>query len=57
MKTTIKIIYAKELFDDYDNADEVRKIYLFIELKGKCRPGVDQEISVITYGLFPRLHS
>ena len=31
MKTTVHILYDKGLFDNYDNADEVTKVYLLIE--------------------------
>ena len=33
VKTTIQILYDKELFDNYDNADEVLEDFLFTRRK------------------------
>ena len=34
----LKSFYDKGLFDNFDNADEAQKVYLFIENKERSRP-------------------
>ena len=41
-KTTIQILYDKGLFDNFDNADQVLRDYLLVEVNGRCRPGLEQ---------------
>ena len=42
MKTTIRIIYDKVLFDNYDHGDEVLKEYLLLEVNKRRRPDLDE---------------
>ena len=42
VKTTTQILYDKRLLDMYDNAQELLKEYLLIELKERCRPDVKE---------------
>ena len=42
VKTTIQILYDKVLFDTYDNADEILKDFLFIEVNDRRRTDVNQ---------------
>ena len=39
VKTTIQILYNKVLFDNYDEADEILKAFLFV---GRRRPDLEK---------------
>ena len=41
VKTTIQILYDKELFDNYDNVDKVLKDYPLFEVTEKRRPDLN----------------
>ena len=41
-KTTIRKLYGKGLFDNYDNADEVLKENLLIEVNERRRPDLEE---------------
>ena len=42
VKTTTQIVYDKELFDIYDNADEVLKDYLLFENNERRNPDLEE---------------
>ena len=42
MKTTIRIYHEKEFFDNHENAEDIQKGYLFIEMKERSRLTLDQ---------------
>ena len=39
VKTTFQILYNKVFFDNFDEADEILKIFLFV---GRLRPGLEK---------------
>ena len=44
MKTTIQILYDNGLFDNYDNADDFLKDFLFVERR---RPDLEEIFDVM----------
>ena len=41
VKTTIQRLYDERLFENYDNADEVIKDYLLIQVNKRQRPDIN----------------
>ena len=41
LETTIQKHYDKGLFDNYENADEVLKDFILLEVNERCRPDLD----------------
>ena len=49
---TIQISYAKVLFDNYGNADQVFKDYLLVEVNDRHRPDLEQSKRCHSMNLF-----
>ena len=47
LRTTIEIFHNKRLFDIYDNADQVLKVYLLVEVNDRLRPDLKEVNDVI----------
>ena len=47
MKTTIQILYGKRILDNYDNANELLKNCLLIEVNKRRRPDLDPIYDVV----------
>ena len=47
VRTTIQTLYDKGLFDNYENADQVMKEYLLVEVNDRRRPEIDEVNDVI----------